>query len=76
MDREKMDVSERSHGKAERAARAPKNKLQTTRARDGKNRWPKAARRQNQTGGMRLDNTRKLVIAALRLWELKQGIHE
>jgi len=26
--------------------------------------------------GMRLDNTRKLVMAALRLWELKQGIRE
>jgi len=76
MDREKMELSERSNGKGQRGYRAPKDKLQRAGARRGEKGWPRSARRQNQTGAMRLDNTRKLVMAALRLWELKQGIRE
>jgi len=73
MDREKMDLSERSNSKGQREHRAPRERLQRTGARRREKEWPRSARRQNQTGAVRLDNTRKLVLAALRLWELKQG---
>jgi len=76
MDREKMDLSERSNSKGQREHRAPRERLRRTGARRREKERPRSARRQNQTGAVRLDNTRKLVMAALRLWELKQGIRE
>ncbi len=73
LDCGKMDLSERSN---RRRSRAPKGTLETVRTCRGKKGWPRLARKQNKTGATRLDNTRKLVMAALRLWEWKQGIHE
>jgi hypothetical protein len=70
MDWDKMDLRERSNGKR---SCVPKATLKTSRPRRAKKAGPGLPRGRNQNGVTRLDNTRKLVMAALRLWELKQG---